>query len=431
MLQSPLTNVAAANFAAGKAAGQAQGTAQGAATALKASSGPVFVRDTAETLSRLGTALEQRGQDLTPQWLNAQLRGINIADALLIAASILLTVLLLRLAGLLAKLVLAPLARRTPKASDDELYALGHRLLRGLALFGGWFLIIAFLNLPSSPIDWRSGAWRVYMTCILVWAGLLLYRLLFVFLGAVGTRQRAGHSLLDRSMVALLQNVLRFLVFALVAISIIQGWGYNAGTLLAGIGLGGLAVAFAAQDTIANFFGSLILYTDRPYKLGDWIQIGDVDGYVEHISLRSTRVRQFDGNLVIMPNKVVTSEEITNLGQASGRKLMFRASFSTDQPVERLRAAVVDVRALMDSMDEQLTPKRYAHIEDLADTSGTIQVIAYSRTLVVREWFTVRQELILGVLEILARHGVKTGISEFTALYGSDAPPTQAPQPPE
>jgi MscS family membrane protein len=378
----------------------------------------------------MGSRISQTAQGLVPASFSRHSIGpIDVYGFVLVAATALLTALLLKGVDLLSRAVFAPLARRTKLVADDRLCELIHRVLRGVVLFGGWFLILSFANLPAFPVDWRTGGWRIYMTCVLVWAGVLVYRALELSLTSIGSRKRraSGRSLLDRSFITLLQNLLRFLVFALVVVTVIQGWGYNAATLLAGIGLGGLAVAFAAQDTIANFFGSLILYTDRPYRIGDWIRISDVDGYVEQIGLRSTRVRQLDKTVAIIPNKLVASERIINLSASIGRRIMFRATFTKDQPVDRIRAAVMEIRELLETFSDRVTNVRTAHVDNIDELNGSIQVIAYSRSIAGNDWREVRQDIILGTLEILAKHGVKSGISEFTANYGSDAAPTQAP----
>src|SRR5690606_30681737 len=119
-----------------------------------------------------------------------------------------------------------------------------------------------------------------------------------------------------------------------------EAWGYNATTLLAGVGLGGLAVAFAAQDTISNVFGSIIIYSDRPFKVGDWVKIGTVEGDVEEIGIRSTRIRKFDKTVVLVPNKRLTNEEILNFTQMTARRLTQTIFLDKTNPPDKIEKAL-------------------------------------------------------------------------------------------
>ncbi|MDL5503401.1 MAG: mechanosensitive ion channel, partial [Candidatus Methanoperedens sp.] len=83
---------------------------------------------------------------------------------------------------------------------------------------------------------------------------------------------------------------------------ILQNFGYNITSLIAGLGLGGLAFALAAQNTVSNFFGSITIFSDKPFQIGDWISVGDIEGTVEEVGFRTTRIRRFDQALVTVPN---------------------------------------------------------------------------------------------------------------------------------
>ena len=101
----------------------------------------------------------------------------------------------------------------------------------------------------------------------------------------------------------------------------IQNLGYSVSGLLASLGIGGLAVALAAKDTLSNVFGSLMLILDRPFKLGDWIKAGDMEGTVEEIGFRSTRIRTFAKTLITVPNSIIANLPLDNFSRMPKRRI--------------------------------------------------------------------------------------------------------------
>jgi MscS family membrane protein len=391
---------------------------------------PVVVTDAAQTLGALAATVEAGAARLAPaSWMQYRFAGLSLLDVAAIAAVILLTAIVLRLVRLLAARVITPLLHReVGSAGEDRLPAALHQVLRWSVLAVAWFLALSFIDLPSRPVDLQAGLWRAYMTTLLVAAGVLLFRVAAATLNFFIRRQhrRGKASELDHSLQPLLENLLKIVVFVLVIVAVVQGWGYSAAGLVAGIGIGGLALAFAAQDTIANFFGSLILYTDRPYRVGDWVVIGDADGIVEEIGLRSTRIRQLDNTLMIVPNKQVAEERIRNLSHTKSRVLTVRAGFTKDQPPERVEAAVAELKALL-AGDDRLLPEHYVFVSELGELQGNIELIGYVKDISLYGFMAVQHDIILGALRVLGRHELKTSISEFTVNYGADALPTQVP----
>ncbi len=128
-------------------------------------------------------------------------------------------------------------------------------------------------------------------------------------------------SQIDDQLAPLATKTLKVLVLIVGGLVVLQNFGVNVTALLAGLGIGGVALAFAAQDTVANVFGTITILLDSPFKLGDRIKILDIDGKVEEVGFRSTRIRTLYNSIVTLPNSVVAKEKIDNL---SGRENIFR-----------------------------------------------------------------------------------------------------------
>lgn len=128
-------------------------------------------------------------------------------------------------------------------------------------------------------------------------------------------------STMDDQLVPFASKILKVLVVVLGVLIVLQSFGLNVMSLLAGLGLGGLALALAAQDTAANLFGSVTILIDNPCKIGDWVKVKDVEGTVEEIGFRSTRIRTFYNSVITIPNATMAKETIDNMGVRPARRI--------------------------------------------------------------------------------------------------------------
>lgn len=185
-------------------------------------------------------------------------------------------------------------------------------LLRWALLFAALSVAVRLLHLPGVPQRLVDVVLQGAFTLLVAMAASAAVRVVL--------RQwsRAPRDAAEARTRATLSPVLarscQVLFVALAALLILQNAGYNVAGLLAGLGIGGLAVALAAKETLANLFGSLAVLMDRTFQVGDKINQGDVTGVVERIGLRSTRVRTAEGYLVSIPNQLITNAPVTNMG---------------------------------------------------------------------------------------------------------------------
>jgi len=162
---------------------------------------------------------------------------------------------------------------------------------------------------------------------------------------------------LDDMMVPLVRKTLRTLIVLLGVVQIAQQLSDKPVTsILAGLGVGGLAVALAAQDTIKNFFGSLVIFADHPFQLGDRIVVDDTDGCVEDVGMRSTRIRTLDGHLVTVPNGELANKMIRNISKRPYIKRVANLGVTYDTPPEKVERAMEIIKEELDRENEKLHP---------------------------------------------------------------------------
>ena len=135
---------------------------------------------------------------------------------------------------------------------------------------------------------------------------------------------------------------------------VLQNMGVNVFSLLAGLGLGGLAFALAAKDTAANLFGSIMILTDRPFKIGDWVKMDGVEGTVEEIGFRSTRVRTFYNSLITIPNATIANVQIDNLGVRQYRRTTATLGVTYDTSMEKMNQFVEGIRKIIEGNADKI-----------------------------------------------------------------------------
>ena len=318
---------------------------------------------------------------------------------------------------------LKQVVERTATTYDDKLLAALHRSVSWFVLIGAVFIAFAFLDLPEQPVDWDSWVWRILHTFLLVAIGVLLYRIVEITLYFLAEQRKGGDkSVLDEQFVPLLRDIAKFAIIILAIVMIVQSWGYSAASILAGVGIGGLALAFAAQDTVANIFGSFVVYSDRPYKVGDWILMDSVEGTVEEIGIRSTRIRKFDKTVVSVPNKVVANTHIQNFSQMPIRRIKLFVGVTYDTPPDKIEAAVEMIRGLLAESNDIYQGFWMVNFTEMGDWSLNILVYAFTETTVWKEYMEIRQRLLLNILSGLGEMGVDVAFPSQTVYY-RDADP--------
>ncbi len=209
-------------------------------------------------------------------------------------------------------------------------------------------LLGPLLELPVTPVDLHK--WFVELGAKLfasLGAVLVLYRLADVIAARLGSVAEATESRLDDQLVPLIRKSMKILVTVGGVLFILDNLEADIWSLLAGASVAGVAVAFAAKDTIANLFGSVTVFLDRPFQVGDWVVVDGVEGTVEEVGFRSTRVRTFYNSLVSVPNSKLVDGIVDNMGMRRYRRFKTVVGVRYDTPPERLEAFCHGMREIV------------------------------------------------------------------------------------
>lgn len=200
-----------------------------------------------------------------------------------------------------------------------------------------------------------------------------------------------------KQIISIIEKIIKTVIVFVLFASFLQNQGYSLTSLVAGFGITGLAVGFAAQQTIASMFGTLGILTDKIYKTGDYIKIDNVEGTVENINLRSTKVRTLENFLVTIPNDKMADSIVTNITNATKRRLdaTFGVTYdTTDEKLSRAIGIVKEIASLRNDIYSDFT----VFVDALDESSINIRLIAYSKTQSYADFAQIRSEIYLEAL---------------------------------
>ncbi len=340
-------------------------------------------------------------------------------------ALVLLAVVLSILSSLLSRGVLAVLSslakRIAPKMSGQWLLVFAGPL-RLLLIAAGFRAGIALIA-PSALL-------RLYLDRMLIFLSFLAVAWLAMRVIDVAT-ERLRRALLSRqraltySVLPLGQRVAK-LTICLIAFTVVMSeWGYNTTTILAGLGVGGLAIALAAQKTIENLFGGVSVIGDGPVFVGDFCKFGDRTGVVEDIGLRSTRIRTADRTLVSVPNAQFSSMTLENFSRRD--KILFHLTLALrrDTTPDQVRHVLGSVSRLLESSEKVEAGALPVRFVGIGSYSLDVEVFVYILTADGDEFLRVQQDLLLRIMDVVEAAGTSLAVPTQASIVSYDGNPSR------
>jgi MscS family membrane protein len=243
-----------------------------------------------------------------------------------------------------------------------------------------------------------------------------LYVLTSIFSDILRKKLEKDDKKLASGLVPLFQRVANVLVTCLLLLYLLEALGFNVNTLLAGLGVGGIAVALASQKTIENLFGGVVLFFDHPVKVGDFGKFGDISGIIEDIGLRSTRIRTPQRTVVSIPNAELIQRQIENFSSRDKilfhRKIGLRYETSADQ----IRYIVAELRKLLLSLEYVDNEPARVRFVEMGDFSLNLEIFCYFRTGDWPTYLQMQEDLLLRIMETIAKAGTEFAFPSQT-LY--------------
>ncbi len=390
----------------------------------------VYARSTMEAVPDLYAAtfspLSQWFQSALPPIFYTRILGIYLWQVLYGALLLAGAAVVGTVVRILLKTQVLRLVRKLKLELDDEEYARTNRPVVLLVVGGILYWGLTDLQLG---IELSAFLRRVISVGIVISALVLASRAVNVVARmaqgwAAGTENR-----LDDQLIPLLRQALQVVVLVLGMLYLADAVGIDVWKLAAGVGIGGLAFALAAQDTVANFFGSVNIFVDRPFQIGDWVIIGNVEGVVEEVGFRSTRVRTFYNSVVTIPNSQITNANVDNMGLRPRRRVKMMLGLTYDTPPDVIQAYVEGIRAIL-AAHPYVQRSYEVHLYQFSASS--IDILVYYHVVVPgwHEELDTRSQNMLEFIRLANELGVSFAFPS-TSVYIESTPDKPLPPRPE
>lgn len=339
--------------------------------------------------------------------------GNSVADYLWVVGAILLGFIFLRfLSKRLSNLLYKLIAKKTPEVEKEELFKLLAKPLQWLIMLLVLFICTAHLEYPE---DWDiaprdefgirmvlNRSYIGFLVIIVTWIVLNLTRFIGLILLAKAAKTE---SKTDDQIIPFLMEILKIIVITL-SVFIFMGTVFkvDVGALIAGLGIGGLALALAAKESLENLLASFVIFFDKPFIVGDLVTVNGITGTVEKIGFRSTRVRTLEKSYLTLPNRQMIDNVLDNLSQRTFRRVDFTIGVTYDTSQEQLKNIIEDVQKYIDE-NPNTNQEGEVHFISFGDSSLNIMVLYFIDTMDWSTFLRIKEEINFEIMRIVALHG--------------------------
>lgn len=320
-----------------------------------------------------------------------------IAIALAIAVGVLVVI---AAAKFIVSRALAALARRTETMLDD----IGARVVAGTRL---WVLAPVALNAGASalelPTRLESVIGALALLSLVFQAGLWSSHFVGAWLeGKTAARESADGATL--TALALLGLAARVAVWTIVLLVALDQLGFNITALVAGLGVGGVAVALAVQNVLGDLFASLSIVLDKPFVVGDFIVVDELRGTVERVGVKTTRLRSLDGELLVFSNADLLKSRIRNFRRMNDRRIAFTVGVTYETPPEKLARVSTWLRDIVEARARTRFDR--AHLKEFGDSALVFEVVYYVLDPGYNTYMDIQEEINFAILERFGREAI-------------------------
>lgn len=301
--------------------------------------------------------------------------------------------------------------KNTSTKIDDKIMNILNGPLRFAIIVLGFYFSLKYLQIDLKLVN---ELFKTFVVYIIFW---VLYDSVVVFESSIRQfAKKIGHELYQE-IGDFLVKIIKIAIIIIGFVAILQVWGINISAFIASLGLGGLAFALAAKDTAANLFGGLTLLADKSLKIDDWIKVNGVEGVVEEIGLRTTKIRTFEKSLITVPNQILANQPVENFSRRGIRRIKFRVGVTYGTPVLTLENIVVEIRNMLESHpDIAQDATMLVRFDEFEDSSLSIFIYTFSATADWAKYLEIRENVNILIMKIIERNNAEFAFPSQT-LY--------------
>ena len=280
------------------------------------------------------------------------------------------------------------------------------------------FIVLSPLN-PFSQHPAFDKILRSSLVICLIWG---VYNLCDAGHGLIMQLLKRSSLHIDETLAEMISALAHMICVMFGIVLVANEWDYDITAFVASLGIGAMAIAFAAKDSLANIFGSLVIITERPFVIGDWISANNVEGIVESITFRSTCIRTFYQELVYVPNNLLSNTPIINYTQRQKYRIQFMLGLTYSTTREQMQEVCQQIRSLCERLDEIYNDGIDVNFFEFGDSSLNIRIVCYAKAPNNSVYLRAREKFNLEVMKILEENGVSCAFPSRSVYFETPIP---------
>jgi len=294
------------------------------------------------------------------------------------------------------------LTKKTKTKIDDDILDAVKRPIDFLFIIIGVNFAVAILSLDKSINAFLELLIRSGFIVVIFWAIINILSHLSVNINQI--TNKFGDKI-NADVSNFIIKSIRFFILVLGFIAVLQEWGYNVSGFIASLGLVGMAFALAAKDTAGNLFGSLVIFTDKPFKIGDWIKTPEVEGTIENVGIRSTKVRTFAQALVSVPNGTLANSAILNWSKMGKRRVKTTLGLTYGTSGGTLEKIIEEIKEMLQNNPDIHQDTIHIYFSAFGESSLNIFCYYFTKSTHWGEFMKVRESTYLSIMKIVEKNG--------------------------
>jgi len=372
---------------------------------------------------------------MNSEFFDQQFLGNSIRNYLLFASILLFGLLFKRLFSRVLSKLMFRLFMRIHPGTDPKIFVnLLIQPIEALILFSVLYLSINQLDYPLQEVVFRRTTLvnkvpsvyeitllqvidNLFLLLFIIAAFWIVLRIIDFIAYVFEYKAALTESKTDDQMVPFIKELSKITTIVL-AVFVILGavFNLNVATIIAGLGIGGIAVALAAQDTLQNLLGSFTIFADKPFVVGDLVRVDKYEGTIEKVGFRSTLLRTLDKTLVIIPNKKMVDSPLENLSLRNLRRMKFNIALKYDTPAELMKKISMEVEKFVN--DHPATSSdTLVSFDSFGDSSLNIQVLYFVEIVEYNEYMRIREDINYRIMQIVAENGAGFAFPSQTVYH--------------
>lgn len=219
---------------------------------------------------------------------------------------------------------------------------------------------------------------------------------------------------IDQSTVLIILKTIKVVIYVIAGFMVVSELGYNISGFITSLGIGGVVVTLAAQDTAKSLIGGALILIDRPFKVGDYIKVGTYEGTVEEIKFRSTNIRTLDNSVLHIPNSEMSISAIINYSEMEKRRYFSRLTLQLDTELEKVEKVKIQIQEMLQKREDIIQDTISVKFQDISVNGMDIVIMAYINETNYMEYLRIKEQINYEVMAILQKEGVELAYNTQT-----------------